>query len=208
MMIQIPGLIVRLCLGVGLFLTTFQAIAGDASNVPGIYLEGQLIVSKPQMNDARFENSVIFMLRHNKKGAMGLVINRPMGVLPLDEFLEKSGVEAVSAMQEMTLFYGGPVEPEEGFVLHSHEYKIEATRQINEEFFITREREILEDISIGEGPNKHIIIMGYAGWAPGQLEQEFRQGSWTATQATPEIVFGVDHATKWQRARSRSGLPL
>lgn len=207
MMIQMPGLIVRISLVVVLFLTALSAVAEPVSPA-GLYLEGQLIVSKPEMNDPRFENVVILMIRHNKKGAMGLIINRPMGVLPLDEFLNKSGVESVSAMQEMTLFYGGPVQPEEGFVLHSHDYKIEATRQVSDEFSVTREREILEDISVGKGPTKHLIVLGYAGWGPGQLKQEFQQGDWSAAQATSEMVFGVDHPTKWQRAYSRSGLPL
>jgi len=184
------------------------AAYSESADPNGRYLEGQLIVASPDMPDPRFAGTVIFMVRHDAGGALGLVINQPIGIGPLYEFMQRLDIETENHEEELMLFYGGPVHPDQGFVVHSPDYRIEDTEIFSDQVAVTRDREVLEDIAAGKGPKKLLVIMGYAGWAPGQLEGELVQGDWTVTPLSEQLIFGEDHNSKWQQAKDHSGLPL
>lgn len=177
-----------------LFIVAFSsAVAGQVSR----YLAGELLVATADKSDPRFDETVIYMVQHNEEGAMGLVINRPMGKLKIQ------GAENEGASGEIVLHYGGPVELGKGFVLHTDEYQTHSTTSFGDGLSLTANIKILHDISEGKGPRRSLVTLGYAGWAPGQLEAEIQRGGWFTIPADPELIFGEDWKTKWQRARDR-----
>ena len=184
------------------------AADGESANPSRQYFEGQLIVASPDMPDPRFADAVILMVRHDAGGALGLIINQPIGTGPLHEFMERLNIETANHEEELTLFYGGPVHPDQGFVIHTTDYSIDDTKSFLDLVGVTRDRKVLKDIAAGKGPKKMRVIMGYAGWAAGQLEAEFLRGDWTVTPLSEQLIFSPDHNSKWQRAKEYSGLPL
>src|SRR5262249_30263145 len=137
-----------------------------AQTAPRASLVGQFLIATPTMLDPRFDRAVILMLRHDKDGALGIVINRPLGQRPLADLLGKD--TAVSGTVQV--FIGGPVEPNVGFVVHSTDYRRAETLDVDGRVAMTSSREVLRDIANKKGPAKALIAFGYAGWAPGQLE--------------------------------------
>src|SRR5262245_17137028 len=166
-------------------------------------LAGQLLVASPSMGDPRFERTVILMVRHDKDGAFGIVINRPAGERPLAELLDMLGEKDATVGGKVRLFGGGPVQPEWGFVIHSTDYRGAATREINARLAMTSSREILRDIGSGKGPRQSLIAFGYAGWAPGQLEGELARRDWSIAPAEPKIIFDEDRDKVWDSAYSQ-----
>src|SRR5215510_7498658 len=135
-------------------------------------LAGEFLVATPTMEDRRFERSVILMARHNKEGAFGLIINRPAAERPLSQLLEALGEKGSQVNGTVRLFAGGPVQPELGFVMHSPDYMGPQTLEVDGHVSVTMSLDILRDIGTGKGPQKSLVMFGYAGWAPGQLEGE------------------------------------
>src|SRR5215510_6762867 len=146
-------------------------------------LAGEFLVATPTMQDRRFERSVILIARHNKDGAFGLIINRPAAERPLSQVLEALGEKGAPVSGTVRLFAGGPVQPELGFVMHSPDYHSAQTLDVDGRVAVTMNREILRDVGIGKGPQKSMVLFGYAGWAPGQLEGEIARRSWTTVPA-------------------------
>ncbi len=171
-------------------------------------LAGKLLVATPEMPDSRFAETVIFMVEHDTSGAMGLVLNRPMGEIPVASLLDELGIEGTSAEGEIRLHYGGPVELSRGLVLHSADYTGADTMVVTDAVSLTAEREIMRAIATGHGPRRSLVAFGYAGWAAGQLEAEIASGGWITVPADDSLVFDDDYAAKWQRAIKRHAIEL
>jgi putative transcriptional regulator len=153
------------------------------SPLENVNLTGHLLIAMPGMTDPFFSKSVTFICTHNQDGAMGVMINRPTD-LSYETLFEKIKVDlAQSELADNTVLYGGPVQPERGFVLHEHSGEWDSTLSIAENTALTTSKDILESVAIGAGPKKMLLALGYAGWTAGQLEQEIAANSWLSVQA-------------------------
>jgi putative transcriptional regulator len=166
-------------------------------------LAGQLLVAAPSMGDPRFYQTVIMLVRHDRTGAMGIVVNRPLQERPLAAVLEALGERADAAAGNVRIFAGGPVQPELGFVLHSAEYRRADTLDIDGHVAMTSSREILRDIAANRGPKQSLVAFGYAGWAPGQVEGELKQGVWFTAPADAKLIFEEERERVWESAVTR-----
>jgi putative transcriptional regulator len=172
-------------------------------------LAGQLLVAMPQMGDPRFARSVIYLCTHSgDAGAMGLVINKLLGPLTLAELFAQLDIESGASAKHRPVHFGGPVEPGRGFVLHSADYREEATLPVAGDIAVTATLDIMRAIGKGQGPRHSLFALGYAGWAPGQLDAEIQANGWLSVAADEDIVFSDDHDGKWQRALSKLGIEL
>ncbi len=172
------------------------------------YLTGHLLVAMPQMEDQRFQRSVIYVCAHNSDGAMGLVVNRLFDQLTFPDLLEQLNIEIGARTKQIRVHFGGPVEAGRGFVLHSDDYVRDGTMVVNTGFALTATIDILKAIALGEGPQLSILALGYAGWGPGQLESEFSANGWLAVPADHNLVFDGDNDNKWRRALAKLGIDL
>lgn len=170
------------------------------------YLAGQLLVAMPGMQDPRFAKTVIYLCAHNGEGAMGLVLNRVFDGLTFPELLAQLGIEASSRLAKASVYFGGPVETGRGFVLHSPDYVRDGTLVVNDGIALTATVDILRSIAAGNGPRRHLLALGYAGWGPGQLDMEIRANGWLNVAADNDLVFDRDLATKWDRAMAKIGI--
>ena len=178
----------------------------DATETPND-LSGQLLIAMPGMGDPRFEKSVVFLCAHSAEGAMGLIVNKPTPDLALDDLLDQLDIDKGTGSKGVGVFFGGPVETGRGFVLHSRDYHgSPSTLQVDEAFSMTATRDILEDIARGLGPAQSLAALGYAGWAPGQLEGELQQNAWLTVDADEAIVFSADIGGKWSAALAKLGI--
>jgi putative transcriptional regulator len=169
-------------------------------------LAGQLLVAMPQMQDHRFERSVILLCAHNDEGAMGLVVNKLIETLTLPELLAQLKIGAGGLRGHTHVHFGGPVEAGRGFVLHSHDYQEDGTLVVGDNLALTATLEILQAIGRGEGPKRSLLALGYAGWGPGQLDAEMQENGWLHVPADEGIVFDDGIADKWQRALGKLGI--
>jgi len=177
-----------------------------AVNTP--FLAGQLLVASKQIGDPRFARTVIYMVAHDKSGALGLVVNRVYGKGSLEKFLKGFNIEAAGVSGEIRLHYGGPVEPGAGFVLHTADYSGTGTRVVDGRVAMTTEMSILKAMAEGNGPRRAMFALGYSGWGPGQLEGEIARGDWFSAPADEKLIFDDDVETKWDRASERAGIKL
>jgi putative transcriptional regulator len=171
-------------------------------------LVGRLLVATPELTDPRFVQTVIFMVSHDATGAMGLVINRPIGRIAIAALLEQLGEDGRGVGGELRVHYGGPVEPMQGFLLHTAEYAGGDTRVVGGGIALTTDPQILRAIGAGSGPRRSLLALGYAGWAPGQLETEIRSGHWVDVKADEKLLFEEPADTQWERAMSRRVIRL
>ena len=170
------------------------------------YLTGQLLVAMPQMQDHRFARTVIYMCAHNEDGAMGLVVNKPMESVEFPELLEQLDLEPAVSSRDIRVHFGGPVESGRGFVLHSAEYVQDATMVVDGNIALTATTDILKDIASGKGPRACVLVLGYAGWGPGQLDGEIQKNGWLSVAADDRLVFGDDPDTVWGAALAKIGI--
>jgi putative transcriptional regulator len=171
-------------------------------------LAGQLLVAMPQMADPRFARSVVYLCAHSADGAMGLVVNRLIDSLTFQNLLEQIGVEQAIAGDDMPIHFGGPVESSRGFVLHTADYVQDSTLVIEEDIALTATIDVLKAIARGEGPERRVLALGYAGWGAGQLDAEIQANGWLLVPADLDLVFGDDNESKWQRAIASIGIDL
>jgi putative transcriptional regulator len=174
----------------------------------GDSLAGRLLVAAESMGDPRFQNTVIYMVEHNADGALGLIVNRPFGTMPLARLFEHFELEAHGVAREIEVYYGGPVAPQRGFLLHSAEVVMEGSIVVGEGVAMTSEAEMLYKIARGEGPERSLFALGYSGWGPSQLESELARGDWFTIPFDPDLVFTPDPARSWKRAAARRSLDL
>lgn len=170
------------------------------------WLTGQILVAMPSMLDPRFEKTTVLVCSHGPEGAMGLVLNRLYGDINFGGLLSQFGLSLRLGVPEIPVFYGGPVEPVRGFVLHSGDYKRESTTVITKDIHLTATIEILQALSEGQGPTQALLVLGYAGWSPGQLESEIQNNGWLTVEADNSLVFSHDVETKWDRALGKIGI--
>lgn len=170
-------------------------------------LTGKLLVAMPGMSDPRFANAVIYLAAHSADGAMGLMVNKPAEGMSLAEVLEQLNENAEPDQSALGVHLGGPVEAERGFVLHSNEYRSALqTLDIQNGFALTATLDVLEDIAAGNGPEKALLMLGYAGWGPGQLENELAMNGWLTCDAEMDLVFDLKDETKWTAALNSLGV--
>ena len=203
----LPNPLLQLCsqlLVIAALAQAPQAVAAEQKNI----LTNRLLVALPNMKDPRFSEAVIYIVRHDRQGAFGLVINRVLTTAPIEEVLAGFGLEEKGAKGEIAIHYGGPVSPRQGFVLHSDDVVQENSTRVNNGMAITSDATIIRDISLGKGPRQFLLMVGYAGWAPGQLEGEVQDKAWFSIPADKEIIFSKQPEKKWQRAIDRRQIPL
>jgi putative transcriptional regulator len=179
-----------------------------AKNSDQSTLSGQLLVAMPQMSDPRFARSVVYLCAHSSDGAMGLVVNRLIDSLTFGSLLSQLGVEAGGEPTDMPVHFGGSVESSRGFVLHTSDYLQDSTLVIDDEIALTATVDVLKAIARGDGPRCRVLALGYAGWAPGQLDAEIQANGWLLVPADLDLVFGVENDRKWERALAKLGIDL
>jgi putative transcriptional regulator len=186
---------------------------GDNSDRRG-YLDGRLLIAMPVMGDPRFERSVIYLCAHSSEGAMGIIVNHPAGSIDFPELLvqldiikKSEQIKLPENAESMQVLKGGPVDTGRGFVLHSSDFFIEnATLRIDDDISLTATVDILKAIARGRGPRHAILALGYAGWAPGQLENEIQGNGWLHCDADADLIFGSDTDEKYGRALRKIGI--
>lgn len=170
-------------------------------------LAGKLLIAMPDMGDPRFERSVIFMCSHSEERAMGLIVNKPARDLKFNDLLKQLDIPEAPRSREIRVHVGGPVDYGRGFVLHSPDYHSDdSTMTIEGGYGLTATLDILEDISLGEGPERCLLTMGYAGWGPGQLEDEIQRNGWLICDADSDLVFKGANEAKWAGALDLLGI--
>jgi putative transcriptional regulator len=160
------------------------------------------------MSDPRFARTVVYLCAHSSDGAMGLVVNRLIDSLTFSSLLSQLGVEAEGEPADMPVHFGGPVESSRGFVLHSSDYLQDSTLVIDDDIALTATIDVLKAIARGAGPRHRVLALGYAGWAPGQLDAEIQANGWLLVPADLDLVFGGENDAKWQRAIAKIGIDL
>lgn len=171
-------------------------------------LTNHFLIAMPSLSDPNFYQTVTYLCAHDREGAMGIVINRPMP-FALGAILAQMDLEtADTRIQEMTIFHGGPVQPDRGFIIHRPVRDWESTIKVTEEIGVGTSRDILEAISRGTGPAQTLIALGYAGWGAGQLEREMAENAWLSAPADFSILFDTPAELRWQRAVTTLGVDL
>jgi len=174
-------------------------------------LRGHFLISMPGMADPRFDRCVIYLCSHSSAGAMGLIVNKLLEDITFDDIRkqlvdeETTEIDAESGVN-VPVYLGGPVERGRGFVLHSTDYNLEASLEVNPKISLTASIEIIEDIARKSGPEKYLFALGYAGWGEGQIEAELAENSWLTCEATPEILFEPNPKVKYDRALALMGV--
>jgi putative transcriptional regulator len=172
------------------------------------YLTGQLLIAMPGMRDIRFNKSLVYMCAHNADGAMGLVVNKVLDSLTMPDLLAHLEIAAETPLPQRKVHFGGPVETARGFVLHSCDYVEEGTLVIGHDVALTATLDVLRAIARGDGPRQTLLALGYASWAPGQLDSEIQANAWLHGAADEALIFDPDDSGKWERAIARLGIDL
>lgn len=171
------------------------------------FLDGRILIAMPGMQDPRFHRSLVYLCAHSADGAMGLIVNKRADDLKLKDLFGRLGIPIGSGIARKPVHYGGPVEMGRGFVLHSSDYHSdEATMQVDDGTSMTATLDILHAMATDRGPDRAIIALGYAGWAPGQLEAELQANGWLACPADEGLLFGTDEDSKWDKALAKIGV--
>jgi putative transcriptional regulator len=169
------------------------------------FLGDQLLIAMPAMVDPHFDHSVTYICEHGPEGALGIVINRPLG-LTLGAVLKQLDLDCADPATRAGIVYsGGPVLPERGFVLHDSGSRFDSTLRVNDRFSVTTSRDVLAAIAAGKGPRQALVALGYAGWSPGQLEGELADNAWLSAPAEPHLVFDTPTEQRWDRAARSIG---
>lgn len=163
-------------------------------------LAGKLLVAAPHMPDPRFQETVIYMCVHDSDGALGLILNRRMALVPGEAVAEQFKLDAAPSADEIALHWGGPVDQGRGFILHSSEYVSDSTESVDPDIAFSIDTRILTDLVEGKGPEHALLVLGYSGWGAGQLEGELRRDDWLVVPGEASFVFGEDLDAMWQAA--------
>ena len=198
-------------------LVVLSALALLAGVLPGRHanpaprirsLAGELLVASPEMRDPRFARTVIFMVSHDAGGAQGFVVNRPLGEILLARLLAQMRMDGSSASGTVRLHGGGPVESLRIFALHTSDYTSAHSTVVKDGVSVTSDPAILLAVAAGKGPRRLRLVLGYAGWAPGQLEAEMEAGAWIRAAADESLLFDEDYDKKWDKAQARQKIDL
>jgi putative transcriptional regulator len=167
------------------------------------YLGGQVLIAMPSLQDPRFARAVICLCAHSPDGAMGIVLNKPLEGLSFDELLKQLKLQPVPPQRRIRMFQGGPVEGGRGFVLHTRDWSNDQSLQVSDDLALTASVDILSAIASGGGPREGILALGYAGWGPGQLEDEIQANAWLSVTPDEALLFGEDGDAKWLQAMAK-----
>lgn len=178
----------------------------NKNNIISNDFTGQLLVAMPHMSDPRFAKTVIYVCSHSEDGAMGLVVNRLIPSLTFPDLLNQLDIQTYGMENEIRVHVGGPVDEERGFVLHSPDYIKDSTVIVGSRYALTATIDILRDMASGDGPQQSMLALGYAGWGPGQLDQEIMENGWLSVPADDGIVYDNQLETKWERALGQLGI--
>ena len=171
-------------------------------------LAGHLLIAMPALADPHFARTVTYLCEHNEYGALGVTVNRPLD-MTLSEVLEQYGLATDDALVAgQPVYAGGPVQAERGFVLHDAGREYDATLPVDERVAVTASRDVLEALAAGTGPGRVLVALGYAGWAPGQLEQELADNAWLHAPCAPELLFTTPSERRWHAAAAALGIDL
>lgn len=172
-------------------------------------LTNQFLIAMPDMKNPDFSHTVSYICEHNEEGAMGFVINRPMGIT-LGELLEQAEIKFTPECidDHRQVCFGGPVERDRGFILHTGKPSWNASMPVTDEVSLTTSTDILEAIGEGKGPESFLLALGYAGWGPGQLEHEIMDNAWLSGPSDTRLLFNQDSEDCWQQAASLIGVDL
>jgi putative transcriptional regulator len=172
------------------------------------YLQQQMLIAMPAMADPNFARSVTLLFQHNEEGAIGITINR-QSAFTLGELLFQLNIPCTDRVVAATMVLeGGPVSPDHGFVLHTPVAGYDSSVQINDDIMVTTSRDVLTAIAAGNGPEKFLVALGYAGWGDGQLEFEMRQNAWLSVPADKAIVFESALPQRWEKALGKLGISI
>ena len=171
-------------------------------------LTNQLLIAMPGMVDPNFSTTVTLICEHNEDGALGIIINRPLTLKLAGLFEQLSVDDPDPDAAADPVLSGGPVGTERGFVLHGPEHSYENTLPVSNDIRLTLSRDVIDAMASGAGPDKSLVALGYAGWEAGQLEEEMLANSWLSVPATPELVFDVPFADRWNSAALSLGIDI
>lgn len=180
----------------------------DKKQTPFQSLKGQLLIAMPNIDDLRFEKTVIYVYEHTEDfGAQGIVINRPADKMSFTDILDQLKIKyQQQALKQPSLVLGGPDQVTHGFILHSKDYKKPETARITSDVCLTATQDVLQDIAQGDGPLKSLVALGCASWIRGQLEDEIMSNVWLTTTAHNDILFDVPFSQRWNQALNSIGI--
>jgi len=183
--------------------------AGKSANgVTSGYLDQQMLIAMPNMVDGNFAGSVTLLCQHNEQGAIGITINR-LSDFSLGEIMSQLQIDCIDEeIRLLPVLEGGPVAPDRGFVLHTPRDGYESSLQVNGDIMVTTSRDVLAEIAVGQGPEKFVVALGYAGWGEGQLEGEMKQNAWLSVAADSDIVFDMPLPNRFDQALERLGIKV
>lgn len=171
-----------------------------------VNLTNHFLIAMPGMADPYFSKTLTFICEHNEKGALGLVVNKPIDVTLGNLFEQVEIPLQDAALAEQSIFFGGPVQVDRGFVLHEPQGAWSSSLKVGEHIAITTSKDILEAMARGEGPTRQLVTLGYAGWSAGQLEDEIKLNGWLTVEADPETLFGLPPEERLTAAMGKLGL--
>ncbi|GLS27050.1 YqgE/AlgH family protein [Marinibactrum halimedae] len=170
-------------------------------------LRDHFLIAMPGLQDPDFSQTITYICEHSDQGAMGLIVNHTMS-MKLGEILLQMDINDDAGVGEQEVLTGGPVQLERGFVLHSTEKKWSSTYEVSDDIALTASRDVIESIGKGEGPEHHLVILGYAGWSAGQLEQEIADNAWLTIPASRNVLFDIPTEQRWHAAAKAVGIDL
>ncbi|SEL67199.1 putative transcriptional regulator [Colwellia chukchiensis] len=170
--------------------------------------ENQLLIAMPSLDDSYFNKTVTYICEHNAEGAMGLIINLPINVTVNELLLQIDEAKADIPELSQQVLTGGPVSQDRGFVLHSTQAGWNSSLALNDHVMITTSKDILMALGTEDAPEKYMVTLGYAGWGPGQLEEEIKANSWLLTPADDDIVFNTPIEQRWKKATEKLGIDV
>lgn len=171
-------------------------------------LTNQFLISMPSLKDPNFEKTVTYICVHNEEGAMGITINKPLDI-GLDEIFQQMDISVSNLdVNNKKIYQGGPVHTDRGFILHQTNKDWNSSIVVSDKLCVTTSKDILEAIAVGNGPDKSLIALGYAGWAAGQLERELMDNAWINGPANLEIIFNTASEQCWQSAANHIGVDI
>lgn len=172
-------------------------------------LQNCFLVAMPGLGDFSFNQAVVYVCAHNEEGTMGIIINQPLFEVTLGEILEQMEITSRNEkVNAQSVYLGGPVQPERGFIIHRPNDEWQSTLITSGDIGVTSSKDILQAIAEGDGPEEAIVILGYAGWGAGQLEEEIAKNYWLVTPATPEILFKTPSTERWSEAAALLGVDM
>ena len=171
-------------------------------------LTNQFLIAMPGLVDPFFARTVAYLCQHSEEGALGIIVNRP-SELTLADIMEQMEIKIdTPAIGQIPVYFGGPVQPERGFILHEPAGTWNSTLQVSDSISLTTSRDILEAVGHGQGPRNILVALGYAGWGKGQLERELGENSWLNVPADQSIIFKQPAANRWKAAAELVGVDI